>query len=212
MPATKNNNNDPTDPAKPSKKERREGALPDTDRERYRAVRALREITQAAEKPAPPTRYTKWEEELALDFLIRYRDLGQALIRAGFTKGGQAPGILLPNWEQFAMHIEERFDPASDEILQGAVSYLNWHEENLARRNARIDNSQTWETYDVDNDMVWLAECIQRVAHQLSDEINHLDQQPCDNTQLFAVLDVLMAWEEIDPEVARWLENPGMLM
>ncbi len=212
MPATKNNKNDPTNPAKPSKKEPGEGALPGTDRERWKAARTLRELTQAGEKPPPPTRYDEWDEEMVLDFLTRYHDLGQALVQAGFTRGCPTPGMLLPNWEQFALHIEEQFDPDSDVVLQGAVSYLNWHEENLALRNARIDDSQVWETYDVDNDMVWLAESIQRVAHQLTDEINHMDRQPLDDAQVFAALDVLMAWEELDPEVARWLEKPGPLM
>ncbi len=212
MPATKDNKNNPAHPAKPSKKESVDGALPGTDRERYKAVRALREITQGKERPAPPTRYTEWDEEMVLDFLTRYHDLGQALVRAGFTKGSPTPGMVLPNWEQFALHIEERFDPDSDEILQGAVSYLNWHDENLARRNARIDESHVWETYDVDNDMVWLAESIQQVAHQLSDEINHMDRQPLDDAQVFAAVYVLMAWAELDPEVARWLAQPGPLM
>jgi hypothetical protein len=212
MPATKNNKNDPLDPAKPSKKETGEGALPGTDRERWKAARTLRELTQTGPKPAPPTRYDEWDEEMVLDFLTRYNDLGQALVKAGFSKGSQTPGILLPNWEQFALHIEEQFDPDSDPVLQGAVAYLNWHEQNLARRNARIDDSQVWETYDVDNDMVWLAESIQRVAHQLSDEISHMDRQPLDDAQVLAALDVLMVWADIDPEVARWLENPGMLM
>jgi hypothetical protein len=212
MPATKNNKNDPLDPAKPSKKETGEGALPGTDRERWRADRTLRELTQTGPKPAPPTRYDEWDEELVLDFLTRYNDLGQALVQAGFTKGSQTPGMLLPNWEQFALHIEEQFDPDSDPVLQGAVAYLNWHEQNLDRRNARIDDSHAWETYDVDNDMVWLAESIQRVAHRLSDEISHMDRQPLDDAQVLAALDVLMAWAELDPEVALWLENPGMLM
>jgi hypothetical protein len=212
LPATKNNKNDPLDPAKPSKKGTGEGALPGTDRERWRAERTLRELTQTGPKPAPPTRYDEWDEEMVLDFLTRYNDLGQALVQAGFTKGSQTPGMLLPNWEQFALHIEEQFDPDSDPVLQGAVAYLNWHEQNLARRNARIDDSQLWETYDVDNDMVWLAESIQRVAHQLSDEISHMDRQPLDDAQVLAALDVVMAWAELDPEVARWLENPGMLM
>ncbi len=212
MPATKDNKSNPANPANPSKKGPVEGALPGTDRERWKAARTLREITQAAEKPAPPTKYDEWDEEMALDFLTRYHDLGQALVQAGFTRGSRTPGLLLPNWEQFALHIEERFDPDSEPVLQGAVSYLNWHEENLARRNARIDDAQVWETYDVDNDMVWLAESIQRVAHQLTDEINHMDRQPLDDTQVFAVLDVLMAWAELDPEVARWLEDPGTLM
>ena len=154
MPATKNNNNSSTDPAKPSKKERREGALPDTDRERYKAARTLRELTQAKDRPAPPTSYDEWDEEMALDFLTRYHDLGQALVQAGFTKGSQTPGMLLPNWEQFALHIEERFDPDSDTVLQCAVAYLNWHEQNRERRDARIDKSTAWETYEVDNDMV----------------------------------------------------------
>ncbi len=209
MPATKDNKNNPAHPAKASKKGTGEGALPGTDKERYKAVRALRELTQAKDRPAPRTGYDKWDEEIVLDFLARYHDLGQALVRAGFTKAGQAPGVLLPNWEQFALHIEERFDPDSDELLQGAVSYLNWHGENLARRNARLDNAATWETYDVNNDMVWLAEMLQRVAHQLTDEINHMYRQPCDLAQVFAVLDVLMAWEELDPEVARWLKLPA---
>jgi hypothetical protein len=208
----KNNKNDPTNPAKPSKKEPGEGALPDTERERWRAERTLRELIKAREKPAPPARYNEWEKELVLEFLTRYHDLGQALVQAGFTRPGQAPGILLPNWEQFALHIEERFDPDSDEMLQGAVSYLSWNDENLALRNARIDHSHAWETYDVDNDMVWLAEMVQRVAHQLSDEINHMDRQPCDDVQVFAVLDVVTAWAELDPEVAYWLENPGTIM
>jgi hypothetical protein len=212
MPATKDNEHDPADPAKPSKKGQGEGAHPGTEREHYGALRALREITQAKERPAPPTRYTEWDEELVLDFLTRYHDLGQALVRAGFTRGSQTPGLVLPNWEQFALHIEEQFDPDSDEILAGAVSYLNWHPENLALRNAQIEEAHNWETYDVDNDMVWLAESIQRMAYRLSDEINHMDRQPCDDTQLFAVLDVVMAWAELDPEVARWLEDPGKLM
>ncbi len=212
MPATKDNKNHPADPSKPSKKGPVEGALPDTMRERYRAVRALREITQAKERPAPPTRYDEWDEEMVIDFLIHYHDLEQALVRAGFVKGGPTPGTLLPNWEQFALHIEEQFDPDSDPVVQGAVAYLNWQPENLDRRNARIDEAHTWETYDVGDDMVWLAESIQRVAHHLTDEINHMDRQPLDDTQLSAVLFVLMAWEELDPEVARWLQNPGMLM
>ena len=206
MPATKNNKNDPTNPAKPSKKGIGEGALPGTDRERYRAPRALRELTQPKEKLGPPTSYDEWDEDMALDYLTRYQDLGQALVRAGFTKGSQAPGILLPNWEQFALHIEERFDPASHEVLRGAVSYLGWSDGNLALRNARIDDSHPWETYDVENDMVWLAEIIQRVGHQLADEINHMDRQPCDDAQVLAALFVLIAWAELDPEVARWLE------
>ncbi len=212
MPATKNNNNDPTNPANPPKKGTGEGALPGTDRERYRAPRALREMTQAGEKPPPPTRYDKCDEEMAIDYLIRYHDLERALVQAGFTRPGQAPGILLPNWEQFALSIEERFDPDLEGALQGAVAYLNWHDENLDLRNARLDKAHPWETYDVDNDMVWLAEMIQRVAHQLTDEINHMDRQPLDDAQVFAVLFVVMAWAELDPEVARWLENPGMLM
>ena len=61
-----------------------------------------REITQATEKPAPPARYSEWDKELVLEFLAHYHDLGQALVQAGFTRPGQAPGILLPNWEQFA--------------------------------------------------------------------------------------------------------------
>jgi hypothetical protein len=212
MPATKSNKNDPVDPKKPSKKERGEGALPGTELERWRAARTLRELTQAEEMPAPSTRYEVWDEEMAIDFLIRYHDLEQALVQAGFTKGSQTPGLVLPNWEQFALHIEEQFDPDSDPVLQGAVGYLNWHQENLDLRNARIDGAHPWETYDVDNDMVWLAESIQRVAHQLTDEINHMDRQPCDDTQLSAALFVLMAWAELDPEVARWLEDPGPLM
>ena len=126
--------------------------------------------------------------------------------------GGPGPRSLLPNWEQFALHIEDRFDPDSEPVLQGAVSYLSWHDENLARRNARIDDSYPWETYDVNNDMVWLAETIQRVGHQLADEINHMDRQPCDDAQVSAALFVLMAWAELDPEVARWLETPGTMM
>jgi len=212
MPATKNNQNDPANPANPSKKVPGEGALPGTERERWRAARTLREITQAQDRPAPPTRYDEWDKEMALDFLTRYHDLGQALVQAGFSKGSQTPGLLLPNWEQFALHIEEQFDPDSDPVLQGAVAYLNWHEENLDLRNARIDDAKIWETYDVDNDMVWLAESIQRVAYQLADEINHMDRQPFNDAQVFAVLFVLMAWAELDPEVARWLENPNMLM
>jgi hypothetical protein len=212
MPATKNDKNDPANPAKPSKKEPGEGALPGTQRERWRAVRALRELTRAEQEPPPPTRYDEWDKEMVLDFLTRYQDLGQALVQAGFTRAGQTPGILLPNWEQFALHIEEQFDPESDPVLEGAVAYLNWNAENLARRNARIDKAEIWETYDVDNDMVWLAETIQRVAHQLTDEISHMDRQPCDDTQVSAALFVLMVWEEIDPEVARWLETPGPLM
>jgi hypothetical protein len=212
MPATKKNNNDPIDPTKPSKKERGEGALPGTERERWRAARTLREITQAENKPAPPTRYEKWDEEIALDFLTRYHDLGQALVQAGFTKGSQTPGMPLPNWEQFALHIEERFDPDSDPLLQGAVAYLNWQEDNLALRDARIEEAHNWETYDVDNDMVWLAESIQRVAHRLTEEINRMDRQPLDIAQVAAVQDVLMSWAELDPEVARWLEDPGTRM
>jgi hypothetical protein len=213
MPATKDNNNDdPAHPAKPSRKEQGEGALPGTEGERWKAARTLREITRAAQQPAPPTCYDEWDEEMALDFLIRYQDLEQALVQAGFTKGSQTPGLLLPNWEQFALHIEEQFDPDSEPVLQGAVAYLYWHQENLDRRNARIDNAATWATYDVDNDMVWLAELIQRVAHQRSDEISHMDRQPCDDTQVSAALFVLMAWAELDPEVARWLEDRKTLM
>jgi hypothetical protein len=212
MPATKDNKNTPAHPTKLSEKEQGEGALPGTEREHWRTPRTLGELTQAWEKPAPPTRYTEWDKEIVLDFLTRYQDLGQALIRAGFTQGSQVPGMQLPNWEQFALHIEERFDSDSEQVLQGAAAYLKWHEENLDRRNGRVDKSETWETYNVDNDMVWLAESIQRVAHQVSDEISHMDRQPLDDAQLFAVLDVPMAWAELDPEVARWLEDPGTRM
>lgn len=150
MPATKNNKNTPTDPAKPSKKEQGEGAIPGTEREHYRAARTLRALAQTGPKPPPPTRYEEWEEE-ALDFLTRYHALGQALVRAGFTKGSQTHGVMLPNWEQFALHIEERFDPDSDLVVQGAVAHLNWEPENLARRNAPLTRPisgrpTTWTT------------------------------------------------------------------
>jgi hypothetical protein len=212
MPETKNNKNDPIDPTRPAKKETGDGALPGTERERWKAADALQELTQSKERPAPPTSYNDWDVEMALDFLGRYHDMGQALIRAGFIKAGPTPGTQLPNWEQFALHIEEQFDPKSDEMLDAAVAYLYWHQENLDRRNTRIDNAAPWETYDVDNDMVWLAESIQQVGHRLSEEINHMDRQPCDGTQVSAVLFVLMVWAEIDPEVAHWLANPGTLM
>jgi hypothetical protein len=212
MPATKNNKNDPANPTKPSKKEPGEGALPGTQRERWKAARTLREITQAGEKPAPPARYDEWDEEMVLDFLTRYHDLGQALVRAGFTRGCPTPGMLLPNWEQFALHIEEQFDAESEPVLEGAVAYLSWNPKNLALRNARLEDSDAWETYSVENDMVWLAEIIQRIAHQVTHELNYMHQRACDDTQITAALFVVMAWAELDPEVTRWLETPGTII
>ena len=208
MPATKNDKSSQTKEARSSKKRAREGALPGSQRERWKAPRTLREITRAENPPEPPSRYDEWDEEMVLDFLTRYHKLGQALVRAGFTKAGRIPGSVEPNWEQFALHIEEQFDPDSEPVLQGAVAYLGWNPKNFALRNERIEDSDLWETYSVENDMVWLAEMIQRVGNQLTHEINYMDQQPCDDAQVTAALFVLMAWETLDPEVERWLENP----
>ena len=72
--------------------------------------------------------------ELALDFLTWYQALGQALVRAGFTRASRTPATGQPDWESFALHIEERFDPDSDGAVQGAVAYLSWSPANRALR------------------------------------------------------------------------------
>ena len=212
MPATKKNKRYLVNDANSPKKHSGEGAVPGNQRERWQATRTLVEPAQTEARPEPPSRYDEWDEEMVLDFLTRYHALGHALVQAGFTRASQTPGSVLPNWEQFALHIEEQFDPGSEPILEGAVSYLNWNPKNLALRNARLEASDAWETYSVENDMVWLAEIIQRVANQLSHELNYMDQHPCDSTQVSAALFVVMTWAELDPEVARWLETPGTII
>jgi hypothetical protein len=212
MPETKKNKSNPVTTAKSSNNHPGEGAVPGSQRERWQAARTLVEPAQAEDRPEPPSRYDEWDEEMVLDFLTRYHALGHALVQAGFTRASQTPGSVLPNWEQFALHIEEQFDAESEPVLEGAVAYLSWNPKNLALRNARLEDSDAWETYSVENDMVWLAEIIQRIAHQVTHELNYMHQRACDDTQITAALFVVMAWAELDPEVARWLETPGTII
>jgi hypothetical protein len=145
------------------------------------------------------------DEELALTFLTLYHTFEQALVRAGYTRASRTPGSARADWERFARHIEDQFDPDSSPVLQGAVAYLLFEQKNLDLRNKRLDDAFPWDVSSPHSDIVWISVLIQQTWNQLTHWINFMGTPDSDISQVMAAMFVLEAWAGIDPEVKRLL-------
>jgi len=156
-------------------------------------------------KTAPPK--DEVDEELALTFLTFHHTLERALVQAGYTRAGHTPASVRADWERFARHIEAQFDPDSDEVLQGAVGYLLWNQENLDLRNERLEDSFPWEPSSPHNDIVWISVLIQQTRDRLLHRINFLGNPGSDTAQVTAALFVVEAWARLDPKVEGFIKS-----
>ncbi len=147
------------------------------------------------------------DEELALTFLTYYHALEQAMMRAGFTRSGRTPGTSQADWHRFARHIEPKFDPDSSPVLQGAVSYLLWEDENLARRNQRLEEARPWESGSPFSDILWISELLQRTRNKLTYDLNLPGAPACDTAQVMASLMIVEEWGKLEPDVSQYLNT-----
>jgi hypothetical protein len=151
----------------------------------------------------------EFDMEMALTFLTDYHALEQALVRAGYTRASRSPGSTQADWELFARHIEDRFDPDSSAVLQGAVAHLLWHEENMDLRRKRLQDCALWEDFNPNNDIVWISELLQHTRNKLIHGINLPGLPGCDFDQVLAALFVVEAWSHVDSKVESML-MPGL--
>jgi hypothetical protein len=201
MPAprnTKSKTQSTPDPTKPKRKARKK----DDGRGTEPAGTAL------PPQPAPETVNADWEcdadEELVLTFLSYFQTLEHALMRAGYTQAGHTPGSAQPDWYRFARHIHPRFDPDSSEVLQGAVSYMLWDDDNLELRNERIENAHFWENADPNNDTVWLSELVQQTGRKVIHGLNFPAKPGVDIAMVTAAMFIVEEWLRLEPEMEGW--------
>jgi len=147
----------------------------------------------------------EYDEELALTFLSYYLALEQALVRAGFTRAGHTPGTAQADWARFARHIEAQFDPGSSPELEGSVAFLLADENNLERRNKRLEKSSPWENADANNDIVWISELVQQTGKMLAYGLNLPGRSGFDLSLVSAVFFIVQAWSHLDPQVESLL-------
>lgn len=146
-----------------------------------------------------------FDEELVLTFLSKYHSLEQALVRAGFTRAGSTPGNARPDWEQFARHIEGKFDPESAPELAGAVGYLLADPEKDKLRWERLQASLPGDRSSPQSDIVWLSELIQGIRNRLLHWLNFGEEAWDDDPGIVAALFIVDAWSVIDPKVKSLL-------
>jgi hypothetical protein len=168
-------------------------------------------LPTAAPPPAPTQESAAWEcdshEELVLTFLSDYHAFEKALVRAGYTRAGRTPGSAGPDWSRFARHIQARFDPHASPVLQGAVAYMLWDEDNLELRNEQIENAPFWENPDPHNDTVWLSELVQQTSRKLIHSYNFPGQPGIDLAMVSAAMFIVEAWSHLDPEVESFIRS-----
>ncbi len=212
MPATKNDRNEPVPPLQSGKSQAGEGAFPGSLADRWKAARSLLSPRRHDPPPAPASSYDETDLDVAFDFLLRYQALGRALVKAGYIRPHATPALLQPDWERFAQHIQERFHPEADAALEASVDYMLYRKDLLALRNEQIDAEPLWETYSVDDDGIWLARLIQRIAGTLLHQLRFVDTQACDIDLVCSAAFVLIDWAALDPDVEKYLEEADWTM
>jgi hypothetical protein len=145
------------------------------------------------------------QDQLVLGFLTYYDALEQALVRAGFTQARSTPGSVQADWEMFARHIAERFDPLSKPELIGATSYLLWGEKNQARREKLLKAASPTESARLTEDMVWITEVIRQTGTQAKYGLHFNRSSDFDMGQIVSVMVVLQHWASLDPKLQSLL-------
>jgi hypothetical protein len=145
------------------------------------------------------------DEVLVLNFLADTHELEEALVRAGFTRAGQTPRDARPDWEQFALHIEGKFEPESRVELEMAVVYLLADPVRESFRRERLADSILGEPSKPHSDIVWLAELVQEIRNRLLGWINFRREPGCEDADVMAALFVVQAWSHLDPQVENLL-------
>lgn len=212
MPSPRNNKaktGNTARPAKAKRKIKKSDAAPGTGSEPTETSRPLQSPPEAPALRNPladrAARLREVDEELVLTFLSYYQALEQALMRAGYIRASHTPGTSQPDWPRFARHIQPRFDPDSSPVLQGAVAYMLWDEDNLDLRNERIEKFQPWENPDPHNDTVWLAELVQQTGRKLIQGLNFPGERWYDMAMVSAALFIVEEWSHLDLEVEKLL-------
>jgi hypothetical protein len=157
--------------------------------------------------PKKTTPDDELDEVLVLNFLADYHLLEGALVRAGFTRAGRSPRDARPDWEQFSLHIEGKFDPESAVELEMAVNYLlaDLHREEL--RQKRLGESILGEPSKPHSDIVWLAELVQEIRHRSLLWINLRGKPGCEDADVMAAMLIVEAWSYLDPKVKSMLAH-----
>lgn len=145
------------------------------------------------------------DEETVMFFLIRYQELEQALMRAGYTRASHTPGRAQPDWPRFARHIQPLHDARASEAVRCAAAFMLLDEDNLALREERLENAPPWENPDPHNDAIWLAELLQWTERKLFHGLNFVGTPGCDITMVTAALLIVDEWSRLDPEVEKLL-------
>jgi hypothetical protein len=169
-------------------------------------------LSTAAQPSAPTQKRPAWEcdsdEELVLTFLSDFHALEKALVQAGYTRVGRTPASAGPDWSRFARHIQARFDPQASQVLQGAVAYMLWDEDNVELRNEQIENGAFWENPDPHNDTVWLSELVQQTSRKLIHGYNFPGKPRVDLAMVSAAMFIVEEWSRLDPDVERLIQSP----
>jgi hypothetical protein len=204
MPCPRNNKNKTGNATQPAKTKRSS----DKNHKTPKTADGLLE-TPPLPPASLPAEQDAWEmdEETVMYFLYRFQALEQALMKAGYTQSGRIPGSTRPDWSRFARHIQPRFNLDSSTVIQGAVAYMLWDEDNLAERNERIENGAPWANPDPHNDTVWLAELLQQTERKLIHALNFPGQPDCDLAMVSSALFIVDEWSRLDPEVEKQLND-----
>lgn len=119
------------------------------------------------------------DEQIVLMYLSFCHTLEQALVRSGFARVGNTPGVVLADWKKFALHIEGKFDPHETKGLKMAVEHLIHAERNVDLRFKWLDRHSLFGN-GLPHDIVWLAELIQHTQLTVIDAHNFPKDQGYD--------------------------------
>ena len=144
------------------------------------------------------------DEQIVLMYLSFCHSFEQALVRAGFARVGNVPGVVLADWKKFALHIEGKFDQHETKGLKMAVDHLRQADNNVDLHNKWLDRRFAHEN-GLPHEIVWLAELIQHTRLTVIDALNFPKEQGYDTTQIMSAMFVVEKWWHLDPKVESLL-------